>query len=129
MKQLLHAWREPPSHEADEPPEAWSRITSEDLATALERLDPPFREVFELHIRNVPLAEMAATLGIPVSTAGTRLFRARKKLRSILTDVDASRRAPIARNTMKARAIDITKEKRTLVRRRAGADAVTTGEP
>jgi RNA polymerase sigma-70 factor (ECF subfamily) len=62
----------------------WACFTSENVASAVETLDPPFREVFELHAKGASLSQVATELGIPASTAGTRLFRARRKLRAIL---------------------------------------------
>jgi RNA polymerase sigma-70 factor, ECF subfamily len=65
-----------------------SRLTYDDLAEALLKLAPPFREVFELSARNLSLSQIGDALGIPAATAGTRLFRARRKLRAILAPQD-----------------------------------------
>lgn len=62
----------------------WSQITSSDLEMALQQLAPPFRRIFERYVERVPLSQIAVEFGIPVATVGTRLFRARKKLRAIL---------------------------------------------
>jgi RNA polymerase sigma-70 factor, ECF subfamily len=70
--------------DSDEEPSPSGRITDETLRHAIERLDEPFRCVFELHARRCSLSEIGRALGIPVSTVGTRLFRARRKLRNLL---------------------------------------------
>ncbi|HEV3194460.1 MAG TPA: RNA polymerase sigma factor, partial [Polyangiaceae bacterium] len=54
------------------------------LATAISQLEAPFRGVFELSARHLSLSQIGTALGIRVPTAGTRLFRARRKLRAIL---------------------------------------------
>jgi RNA polymerase sigma-70 factor (ECF subfamily) len=79
-------WREPDEETAD-----WSRITYEDVTAALQKLEAPFRDVFELYSRDMSLQQVAAVLGIPVATAGTRLFRARRKLRAALMTVSGGR--------------------------------------
>jgi RNA polymerase sigma-70 factor (ECF subfamily) len=69
-----------------------SSLTYDDVTEALLKLAPPFREVFELSARNLSLSQIGAVLGIPAATAGTRLFRARRKLRAILAPQDPSGR-------------------------------------
>jgi len=67
-----------------EPP-AWTRVTAEQLAAAIAALDEDFRAVYRLHaIDGLAYQEIAARLGIPMSTVGTRLARARRKLRALL---------------------------------------------
>ncbi len=64
---------------------AWAKLTAEDLRRALERLDPDFRDVYRLHaLENRSYKEIALQLGIPAATVGTRLLRARDKLRRLL---------------------------------------------
>jgi RNA polymerase sigma-70 factor (ECF subfamily) len=70
--------------DSDEEVPTSGRITDETLRDAIEKLDEPFRCVFELHARRWSLSEIGRALGIPVSTVGTRLFRARRKLRNLL---------------------------------------------
>ena len=70
----------------EEPSPPSSRVTRDTLRRAVERLDAPFRQVFELHERNLSLSEIGLALGIPATTAGTRLFRARRKLRALLEE-------------------------------------------
>jgi RNA polymerase sigma-70 factor (ECF subfamily) len=69
--------------EPAEPP-AWTRVTAEDLHAAVARLDEEFRAVYRLHVEGRSYQEIASQLGIPVNTVGTRLSRARAKLRTLL---------------------------------------------
>ncbi|HVT08233.1 MAG TPA: RNA polymerase sigma factor [Polyangia bacterium] len=77
------------SPEADAP-EPWETITDEQIHAALADLERPFREVYELRLLdNCSYDEIADRLTIPRSTVGTRLMRARRKLReTLLTDDD-----------------------------------------
>ncbi len=89
----LHACpaRLPPS--TDETLPQSTRLNSGHLATAITQLEAPFREVFELSARNLSLSQIGTALGIRVPTAGTRLFRARRKLRAILSRAQDSGQA------------------------------------
>ncbi|HET9954045.1 MAG TPA: RNA polymerase sigma factor [Polyangiaceae bacterium] len=70
--------------DAETTPEAdWVEFSAEDIARATQQLSAPFRRVFELS-RELPLTHVAAQLGLPPATVGTRLFRARRKLRELL---------------------------------------------
>ena len=63
----------------------WTRIGVEQLRAAVERLEPEFREVFILHaFERRSYKDIAAALAIPQNTVGTRLLRARRKLRVLL---------------------------------------------
>ena len=63
----------------------WTRIDGEQLRAAVERLEPEFRTVFVLHaFERRSYRDIAAALGIPQNTVGTRLLRARRKLRALL---------------------------------------------
>jgi RNA polymerase sigma-70 factor (ECF subfamily) len=73
----------PAPEPASEP--AWAALTRDDVVAAVARLEPDFRRVYELHtLEGVPYQEIAARLGIPKATVGTRLARARRKLRDLL---------------------------------------------
>jgi RNA polymerase sigma-70 factor (ECF subfamily) len=64
---------------------AWASVTSEELARAVRALDEEFRVVFQLfEVERRSYDEIAARLGIPKATVGTRLSRARRKLRDAL---------------------------------------------
>ena len=66
-------------------PESWEAITPEQVSAALADLEGPFQEVTKLRlIDNCSYDEIADRLTIPRSTVGTRLMRARNKLRESL---------------------------------------------
>jgi RNA polymerase sigma-70 factor, ECF subfamily len=74
----------PPLPEPAAPP-VWANVTREQLAGAIARLDDEFRRAYELHaVDGKSYREIAEELGIPATTVGTRLFRARKKLKDLL---------------------------------------------
>jgi len=85
--------REPPCDPAepeDEP--AWARITVTQVRAALEKLDEDFRVVYRMHaVEGLPYAEIAERLGIPKVTVGTRLLRARRKLKQLLLEEERRR--------------------------------------
>ena len=73
-----------PHHDYDTSTEAFV------LRRALERLDPAYREPLLLQVlHGYSQKEIAAHLGISTAGAGTRLFRARQKLRQLLEDESA----------------------------------------
>jgi RNA polymerase sigma-70 factor (ECF subfamily) len=64
---------------------AWLDITPEQLNAALARVGEEFRVVYVLHtVENKSYKEIAAKLEIPMATVGTRLIRARRKLKALL---------------------------------------------
>ena len=71
---------------ADSTPEpAWSRIAVQDIHDALEQLEPMYREVYKLHaFDHLTYGQIAHRLSIQRITVGTRLTRARKRLREVL---------------------------------------------
>ncbi|MDR7274193.1 RNA polymerase sigma factor [Catenuloplanes atrovinosus] len=61
------------------------------LVAALRRLAPPTREVVVLHhVADLPVAEVAVTLGIPVGTVKARLARGRTALARLLSDEEST---------------------------------------
>ncbi len=83
-------------------PAPWETITDEQIHAALADLEHPFREVYELRLLgNCSYDEIADRLTIPRSTVGTRLMRARRKLRETLL-VDDDRRRGKGRGRAKA---------------------------
>ena len=78
----------------DEPIEAepWTKLSLEDLQRALAHLPADARVVFIAHcVHGKPYQTIATELGIPRGTVGTRLLRARRVLRRVLTQVLAER--------------------------------------
>ncbi len=64
---------------------SWASISTEQLRAALTKLPEDFQAVYRMHaLENRSYQEIAATLGIPKATVGTRLIRARRKLRELL---------------------------------------------
>ena len=58
------------------------------LETALSRIEPELRVVFELkEVDKLPYSEIAEIMGIPEGTVGSRLNRARTELRDHLTQL------------------------------------------
>jgi RNA polymerase sigma-70 factor (ECF subfamily) len=63
----------------------WATISPAQLEAALSLLDDRFRRVYELHaLSGASYDEIAETLSIPRNTVGTRLARARQKVRELL---------------------------------------------
>lgn len=80
---------------AAEGPDALAMIEGAQLAQrvggAVSRLDAKYREVIELyHYENLTYEQIAGTLGIPIGTVMTRLFRARGKLAELLRNEKAA---------------------------------------
>ncbi len=70
--------------EVPPPPAAWQQISAEQVQAAMANLPAEFRQVYALHSAGKSYDELARELGIPKNTVGTRLLRARKKLRELL---------------------------------------------
>ena len=67
------------------PPTQGDRLAVLDLQAALERLAPEQREVLLLvALEDMPYADIAQTLGIPLGTVMSRLSRGRERLRNLL---------------------------------------------
>lgn len=63
----------------------WASISPEQLREALEKIPEEFRTVYRLHaLEGRSYVEIAEALGIPKATVGTRLIRARRKLKELL---------------------------------------------
>jgi RNA polymerase sigma-70 factor (ECF subfamily) len=65
-------------------PPAWSNVTEPQINRALATLGAEFRRAYELHALGRSYDEIALELNIAKATVGTRLIRARKKLRDAL---------------------------------------------
>lgn len=76
-----------PGFEADKT--RWRQVDDQMLAACLLRLDPRLREVYVLRVTSgLSLASIGARLGLPTATVGTRMHRARARLRALLTEAD-----------------------------------------
>ena len=70
---------------------AWALVSEEQVAAAVNDLESPFREVYQLRlIHKCSYDEIAEKLLIPRSTVGTRLMRARQKLKQTLLSQQAA---------------------------------------
>jgi RNA polymerase sigma-70 factor, ECF subfamily len=68
----------------DEP--AYLALGRQDIAAAAERLPAPLRDVYQLcEFEGMSYDEASAQLGVARATVGTRLYRARQRLRVILS--------------------------------------------
>lgn len=66
-------------------PRPWEHITTDQLHEAIEQLPEDMRVTYRMHaLEGKDYVTIAATLGIPKPTVGTRLVRARKRLRELL---------------------------------------------
>jgi RNA polymerase sigma-70 factor, ECF subfamily len=63
-------------------------LSGDDVASAVGHLEAAQREVFMLAcLEGLTYQEIAARIGVPVSTVGTRLLRAKRKVRGMLEQV------------------------------------------
>jgi RNA polymerase sigma-70 factor (ECF subfamily) len=72
---------------APEPIEApaWASVSPEQLAQAIAALEDEFQSVYRMHaLQSLSYKEISERLGLPLNTVGTRLNRARQKLRVLL---------------------------------------------
>ena len=76
---------------------AWALVSEEQVAAAVADLESPFREVYKLRlIDKCSYDEIAEKLLIPRSTVGTRLMRARQKLKQTLLSQQEEQQSAIA---------------------------------
>jgi RNA polymerase sigma factor (sigma-70 family) len=77
--------RDATGFEIERPP-AWSAFTSADVRSALAEVSPDLRTTFEMReFERLPYRRIAEMTGVPTTTVGTRLMRARLQLRAILS--------------------------------------------
>lgn len=87
-------WDEVPiaAPEAAEPPPAWSAMTAEDVRAAAARLPEELRVTYTMFaLEGRSYQEVAEALGIPKATVGTRISRARARLKELLAAELAAR--------------------------------------
>ncbi len=69
--------------DGDEP--AWRSVDHAQVEHCVTQLEPPFREAFVLYeFEGLSLSDIARKLQVAVGTAGTRVHRARRRLRVLL---------------------------------------------
>jgi RNA polymerase sigma-70 factor (ECF subfamily) len=76
-----------PAPEPDtEPDPPWADLSVEEIRPSIDNLTPSMRAAFELHtFERRSYSEIARVLKIPTATVGTRLLRARRRLRSLVS--------------------------------------------
>ncbi len=63
----------------------WEELSAADVQAAATQLPADLREAFERYaFGRQSYKEIAAALGVPVATVGTRVLRARRRLRAVL---------------------------------------------
>jgi RNA polymerase sigma-70 factor (ECF subfamily) len=73
-------------------------VTLSDIELALDSIGRPLRDVFILaYLKRLPYQTIAARLDIPLSTVGSRLWRARAHVRGRLAQTAQAAVVPIAR--------------------------------
>ncbi len=78
----------PIAAEEPAPEPAWASVSGQQLRAAIAQLEPDFRIVYELHaLEHRSYQDIADRLGIAYNTVGTRLNRARRKLRGLLAEM------------------------------------------
>jgi RNA polymerase sigma-70 factor, ECF subfamily len=70
---------------APEPQPDWLNLGEGEIRAALPQVQEDFRAVFALHLEGLSYQEISERLGLPRATVGTRLLRARKELRALLS--------------------------------------------
>jgi RNA polymerase sigma factor (sigma-70 family) len=77
--------------EGEAAPTQGDRLAVLDLQAALDRLSPEQREIVVLvALEEMPYADIARTLGVPIGTVMSRLSRGRERLRVLLDEGAAS---------------------------------------
>jgi RNA polymerase sigma-70 factor (ECF subfamily) len=73
--------------EEDAPP--WKAVSDAELRAALTHVPEPLRTTFEIYAtERLSYAALAARLNVPLRTVGTRLLRARRRLRELIAAGD-----------------------------------------
>jgi RNA polymerase sigma-70 factor, ECF subfamily len=76
---------EPPAPELDDAPEIWAELSLDDVRSAVQLLPDDVRETYQMFaLEAYDYNQISATLGVPKATVGTRILRARKRLRELL---------------------------------------------
>jgi RNA polymerase sigma-70 factor (ECF subfamily) len=75
----------PCSDSLPERPPEWTRVSDHMLEEAVNELEPLSRAIFMDHeVEGLRYEEIARKRGIPIGTVGTRLYRARRRMRATL---------------------------------------------
>ena len=75
----------PPTPDEGAPPQ-WQLVEIEDAHAALDLLPADLKRPYEMHVlANMSYREIEEILDMPLATVGTRIYRARRRLREILS--------------------------------------------
>jgi RNA polymerase sigma-70 factor, ECF subfamily len=91
----------------------WDDVSFQDVQGLLPQLSPDLRRAMQVFLEGKPsYRELSAKLGIPMSTVGTRLLRARRRLRELLEQKCINSRAceavtPDARSARRPRSPEL----------------------
>ena len=71
----------------------WEHVSPEDLRLAIEKLPEDTRETYRrFTVEGQSHAEIAAAQNIPIATVASRVFRARKQLKTLLMAMHLAKR-------------------------------------
>lgn len=77
----------------------WRTVDDDTIQACIARLPDYLKEIIQLQLSGATYTQLAQQLGLPPSTVGTRLLRARRRLRSLLdTEISPRRRSLIGGN-------------------------------
>jgi RNA polymerase sigma factor (sigma-70 family) len=81
-----HCRRQSGRGEASAESVGWPQVTETEFASALGRLSPSLRQIFELHeVYHLRYDDIAARLDLPVNAVAVKLRQAREKLQRMLS--------------------------------------------
>jgi RNA polymerase sigma-70 factor (ECF subfamily) len=90
LDESVHAAPDLGPLDEDEDDRSWETLGLDDIRRAVALLPQPQAEIYRLFaFEAMDYAAIAARLGIPVGTVGTRLLRARRRLRAALSRPEA----------------------------------------
>ncbi|HVV51347.1 MAG TPA: RNA polymerase sigma factor [Polyangia bacterium] len=110
-----------------EPEPLWCSFDARAIRLCARDLPPCMRTVFELHIDGCKYAEISARLGIPVQTVGTALFRARRRIRTLLLALPADEGFDVEVTRVRERSVAAEQKDRAPRFRRRGAAVASMG--
>ncbi len=77
---------EPAAHVTDDDEQPWAHLSIDDVRAAVAALPDDVRDTYRLFaLEGRDYAAIAAALGVPKATVGTRIHRARRQLKAALT--------------------------------------------
>jgi RNA polymerase sigma-70 factor (ECF subfamily) len=97
LTELVESTQAGPASAESAADEAWTAVTPEQLQAAVDSIDAHYQTVYRMHHHEgASYAQMAEQLQIPVRTVGTRLHRARGRIRDRLLETMAAEPSQVA---------------------------------